>query len=94
MYRLGYRNNNCVGCVKGGMGYWNKIRSDFPDTFWRMAGLERGIGHSILSDKDGPVWLDELDPQRGHHPSEVSIECGLLCESASQDIRTQGGEQP
>jgi hypothetical protein len=30
MYKLGYRNNNCIGCVKGGMGYWNKIRRDFP----------------------------------------------------------------
>ena len=24
MYDLGYNNNNCIGCVKGGMGYWNK----------------------------------------------------------------------
>ena len=29
MYDLGYQNNNCIGCVKGGMGYWNKIRIDF-----------------------------------------------------------------
>lgn len=25
MYDLGYPNNNCIGCVKGGKGYWNKI---------------------------------------------------------------------
>ena len=31
MYRLGYANANCVGCVKGGAGYWNKIRRDFPE---------------------------------------------------------------
>lgn len=30
MYDLGYHNNNCVGCVKGGRGYWNHIRTDFP----------------------------------------------------------------
>lgn len=41
MYDLGYPNNNCIGCVKGGMGYWNKIREDFPDVFeirprWKM----------------------------------------------------------
>jgi len=41
MYLLGYRNNNCIGCVKGQMGYWNKIRIDFPDVFNRMSGLER-----------------------------------------------------
>ena len=41
MYKLGFSNNNCIGCVKGGMGYWNKIRVDFPETFQRMAALER-----------------------------------------------------
>ena len=25
MYKLGYQNNNCIGCVKGQQGYWNKI---------------------------------------------------------------------
>lgn len=33
MYELGYSNNNCIGCIKGGMGYWNKIRVDFPEVF-------------------------------------------------------------
>ena len=30
---MGYNNNNCIGCIKGGMGYWNKIRVDFPEVF-------------------------------------------------------------
>lgn len=50
MYKLGYSNNNCIGCVKGGAGYWNKIRKDFPETFKKMAELEREIGHSILKE--------------------------------------------
>lgn len=33
MYDLGYENNNCIGCIKGGIGYWNKIHKDFPDVF-------------------------------------------------------------
>ncbi len=37
MYDLGYPNNNCIGCVKGGMGYWNKIRKDFPEVFQKRA---------------------------------------------------------
>lgn len=82
MYRLGYHNNNCIGCPKGGMGYWNKIRVDFPDSFDRMARLERDLGHSILSDETGPVWLDELDPDRGDYPTEMSADCSLLCHAA------------
>ena len=49
MYLLGYRNNNCIGCVKGGMGYWNKIRVDFPNVFARMAKLEKKLGAAICA---------------------------------------------
>ncbi len=31
MYKLGFQNNNCIGCPKGGRGYWNMIRKHFPD---------------------------------------------------------------
>ena len=79
MYLLGYQNNNCIGCPKGGIGYWNKIRRDFPDQFARMATLERDIGHSVLSDEHGPIWLDELDPARGNHQEEPSFDCSLMC---------------
>lgn len=84
MYRLGYRNNNCIGCVKGGMGYWNKIRVDFPETFQRMARIERELGHAINKDKGGAVYLDELAPGRGRYAEEADVECSLLCYSASE----------
>lgn len=85
MYLLGYRNNNCIGCPKGGMGYWNMIRRDFPATFDRMAVLERELGHSTQHDEHGPVWLDELDPTRGDIHTEPNIECSLLCALAETD---------
>lgn len=65
MYDLGYSNNNCIGCVKGGKGYWNKIRVDFPEVFADRAKMEREIGYSILKDESGPIFLDELDPNGG-----------------------------
>lgn len=83
MYLLGYRNNNCIGCVKGGMGYWNKIRRDFPEAFRRMAALEREMGVTILKDRTGSevrrLYLDELEPWRGRESDEPDIECGVLC---------------
>src|SRR5687768_5499967 len=38
-YQIGYNNNNCwqTGCVKGGIGYWQKIQKEFPDKFDAMA---------------------------------------------------------
>lgn len=77
MYDLGYHNNNCVGCVKGGMGYWNKIRVDFPEVFQARAELERAIGFPII--KKG-IWLDELAPDRGRHEGPICGECGIMCE--------------
>lgn len=80
VYELGYPNNNCLGCTKGGMGYWNKIRKDFPDVFKSRSELERLVGHSILKDSKGsPIYLDELDPNRGNMNTEVFPECGIMC---------------
>lgn len=79
MYDMGYPNNNCIGCVKGGMGYWNRIRKDFPEVFESRAKLERVVGYSMLKDKNGPVYLDELDPDRGDMNTEIFPECGIMC---------------
>ena len=86
MYKLGYNNNNCVGCVKGGMGYWNKIRVDFPDAFNKMAKLERQIGHAINKDKNGPVFLDDLNVDRGRFKTDLPSDCGFACEWVSTEL--------
>lgn len=86
MYQLGYSNNNCVGCVKGGMGYWNAIRTDFPDAFERMAKLERRLGHAINKDKDGPVFLDVLEVGRGNFKRDQPPACGFTCEWKQQEM--------
>jgi 3'-phosphoadenosine 5'-phosphosulfate sulfotransferase (PAPS reductase)/FAD synthetase len=79
MYRLGYPNNNCIGCVKGGKGYWNKIRINFPDIFERMAKLEREVGRSCIKDDKGLVFLDELDPNAGRKQKKLIPDCTLEC---------------
>jgi len=84
MYLLGYKNNNCIGCVKGQSGYWNKIRKDFPEVFERMAKMERKLNVALNKSYAGDrkrkrVFLDELDPNAGRYESELSLSCGLLC---------------
>lgn len=84
MYDLGYRNNNCIGCVKGGMGYWNKIREDFPAVFAERARQEREVGHSclkqVIDNVTVPLYLDELEPGRGKIDDEVMEECSIYCQ--------------
>lgn len=83
LYRQGYRNNNCIGCVKGQMGYWNKIRVDYPTAFARMAAQERKMGVACCKRYEGetriPVFLDELPPNAGRYEAEPDIECGPQC---------------
>lgn len=82
MYDLGYNNNNCVGCVKGGKGYWNKIRVDFPEVFLSRSKLERDIGRSIIRDRGKMIFLDELDPHAGRMSDEIMDDCGIYCQLA------------
>lgn len=89
MYRMGYKNNNCIGCVKGGAGYWNRIRVDFPAAFARMATTERAMGVSCIRLQTGglrrPVFLDELPPDAENSKTEADIECGVLCINESEE---------
>lgn len=54
-YRLGYLNNNCweTGCVQGGIGYWQKIKREFPEKFNAMAVVE----HELTDLKGEPVTM-------------------------------------
>jgi len=81
MYEMGYPNNNCIGCLKGGAGYWNRIRIDFPEVFKSRCELERNIGCSVLKDKEGnKIFLDELDPEMGREQKIILPECGIFCQ--------------
>lgn len=95
MYKLGYKNNNCIGCVKGQAGYWNKIRVDFPERFAEMAQIERELSRQICKrewvNPDGSrglerIYLDELPAELGNYPEEQEFQCGIFCQMAEQDL--------
>jgi len=91
MYEQGYDNANCIGCVKGGAGYFRAIRQDYPDEFEALAKVESEIGPSayILYHRSGPLKgqrfpLREL-PDGPVRRNEKLPSCGLFCESAEKD---------
>lgn len=55
MYQKGFHNNNCfkTGCVQGGIGYWQKIKNEYPDKFNAMAKVE----HELTEQKGEPVTM-------------------------------------
>lgn len=54
-YEYGFHNNNCfkTGCVQGGIGYWQKMKRDFPEKFNKMAKVE----HELTNRKGKPVTM-------------------------------------
>lgn len=92
MYLRGYNNANCIGCVKGGEGYWNKIRRDFPDRFEEMARLEDEIGptaYLFRNRKTGERFsLRQLHPDAGRH-SSILPECGFACQAVMDEMGDQ-----
>lgn len=89
MYKLGFHNNNCIGCVKGGKGYWNHVRKHFPDYFERMAKLEREVGHSCIKNK----FLDELSENEGRHDPPIVPNCGAVCQTDFEHIIDKEAER-
>jgi hypothetical protein len=91
MYRLGYHNANCIGCPKGGEGYWNKIRRDFPERFERVAQIQELIGPGTFFFRNRKTkeryGLRDLKPNAGRYQTEPKSECGVLCFGAETTIR-------
>jgi len=91
MYLQGYANANCIGCVKGGAGYFRAIREDYPEEFKRVADVESEIGPGayILRHRSGPLKgqrfpLHELPPGKARR-DEWMPDCGVICETAEQE---------
>jgi hypothetical protein len=78
MYSLGFKNNNCIGCVKAtSAAYWDRVRRNFPEDFARRAAQSRSIGVRLARYKGERMFLDEL-PGADTAPEE-DIECGPIC---------------
>lgn len=95
MYRLGYSNANCKGCVKGGEGYWRAVREDFPAEFEELAQVqaEIGPGANFLRFRSGPrkdqrMSLREL-PLGKARRDEAVPECSFYCEAAEAEINKE-----
>lgn len=85
VYRLGYPNANCIGCVKAtSPTYWNHVRKIHPDVFKDRSEQSRRIGARLVRHKGERLFLDELpENAKGQPMKSMDIECGLFCEMPS-----------
>lgn len=91
MYLMGYDNANCIGCVKGGEGYWRAIREDFPEYFEAICLLQDEIGEGswFLRYRSGPnkgqrFPLRQL-PAGEARRNEALPSCSFFCEMAEME---------
>jgi len=96
MYKLGFRNNNCIGCVKArdSIDYWKRVRKHFPEQFERTAKLERELNitiNRVTKNRDrASIFLDEIE-EGEPKGSDPNIQCGLFC-MAEADSHGKPGE--
>ncbi|PYD63599.1 hypothetical protein CFR72_06390 [Gluconacetobacter entanii] len=82
IYRRGYPNANCIGCVKAtSPTYWNHVRRVDPGVFADRAEQSRRIGCRLVEYRGERIFLDELPPDAMGRPlKSYDHECGLFCE--------------
>lgn len=82
IYKLGYPNANCIGCVKAGSAtYWNLVREKHPEVFEQRSDQSREIGSKLVYYKGKRIYLDELPPEaKGRSLKGYDFECGIFCE--------------
>ena len=85
IYRMGYPNANCIGCVKAtSPTYWNHVRQAHPEVFAERAEQSRRIGAKLVRHKGDRIFLDELPSDAlGAEMKNMDFECGIFCEEAS-----------
>jgi hypothetical protein len=89
MYELGFNNANCIGCCKGGMGYWNHVRKVFPERFEQVSQIEQEIGPGAFLFYDRTTkqrfGLKDLPIGAGTH-NEILPDCTFQCAMAEEEF--------
>lgn len=81
IYKMGYPNANCVGCVKSqSPTYWNLVREKHPEVFQQRAEQSRRLGVRLVKYKGKRIFLDEL-PKDAKGGKIKSYDCGIFCET-------------
>jgi hypothetical protein len=81
VYKLGYPNANCIGCVKSSSPtYWNHVRKINPEVFSERAEQSKRIKCKLVKVKGKRIYLDELlETDKGGKMK--SYECGIFCDT-------------
>jgi len=82
IYKQGYPNANCIGCVKAtSVTYWNHVRKMHPEVFAERSAQAKEIGCKLVRYKGKRIDLDDLPADaKGRPMKNLDFECGLFCD--------------
>lgn len=55
-----FKHGNCIGCLKAGWQHWYIVYCTRPDIWLKGIWAEDEIGFAIHHDKNGPVYLEDM----------------------------------
>lgn len=85
-YALGFKNSNCMPCVKAtSPAYWALVRREFPVEFARMSALSRELGVRLAQMVGERIFIDEI-PADWPVTNPVQPSCDFLCYLAEQEL--------
>lgn len=89
IYKRGYPNANCIGCVKAtSPTYWNLVRREDPEVFAARAEQSRRLGVTLARYKGQRIYLDELPADAVGRPlKSLDFECGIFCEETQSNFK-------
>lgn len=80
LYRAGFKNNNCIGCVKAtSPKYWALVRTYAPAVFQRRAEQSRRLGCRLVRVDGKRIFLDELPAGDFRRHRMGDLFCGPEC---------------
>lgn len=81
VYKLGYPNANCIGCVKSSSPtYWNHVRKIHPEVFVKRSEQSRRIKCKLVKVKGKRIYLDELKTTDKGGKMK-GYDCGIFCDT-------------
>lgn len=87
LYAMGFRNNNCIPCVKAtSPDYWALVRKRFPEQFERMARLSRELNVRLTRISDERKFIDEI-PADWPTTNPIQPACDFLCYLVETDLK-------
>lgn len=73
-------HNNCIPCFKAGKASWKVYWKNHPEEFFKAAGYEEKIGHTVFKDKSLMEMADIWQNDKEWDEAQITLEDFIPCD--------------